>query len=258
MIDFHCHLDLYPGALQLLSEVEQRNRFTLAVTTSPRAFLATSRVFAGRRGIHVGLGLHPEVATAKVAELDQLVALVRQAPLVGEIGLDGSSRFRSSLPTQRRIFEAGLDECQAQGGRIISIHSRGAEAEVIAALAHRPGAGTPVLHWFSGSQSELQTALKLGAALLIERCSAGLAPPEATQDQLAAACLRMCLADRSSSLAHALWKSFGSSTALFWALYTSIWPALTKPMDEACGQLFSGHTATLGELMPQWQFVEEG
>lgn len=163
MIDFHCHLDLYPGALQLLSEVEKRNRFTLAVTTSPRAFLATSRVFAGRRGIHVGLGLHPEVALAKVAELDQLVALVRQAPLVGEIGLDGSPRFRSSLPTQRRIFEAVLDECQAQGGRIISIHSRGAEAEVIAALAHRPGAGTPVLHWFSGSQSELQTALKLGA-----------------------------------------------------------------------------------------------
>lgn len=81
---------------------------------------------------------------------------------------------------------------------------------------------------------------------------------EATQDQLAAACLRVCLADRSSSLAHALRKSFGSSTALLWALYTSIWPALTKPMNEACGQLFSGHTVALGELMPQWQFVEEG
>ena len=26
----------------------------------------------------------------------------------------------------------------------------------------------------------------------------------------------------------------------------------------ACGQLFSGHTVALGELMPQWQFAEEG
>ena len=73
---------------------------------------------------------------------------------------------------------------------------------------------------------------------------------EATQDQLAAACLRVCLADRSSSLAHALRKSFGSSTALLWALYTSIWPALTKPMDEACGQLFSGHTVAPGNSCP--------
>lgn len=81
---------------------------------------------------------------------------------------------------------------------------------------------------------------------------------EATQDQLAAACLRVCLANRSSILAQTLRTSFGSSTALLWALYTSIWPALTKPNDEACGQLFSGHTVPLGELMPQWQFVEEG
>ena len=76
---------------------------------------------------------------------------------------------------------------------------------------------------------------------------------EATQDQLAAACLSVCLANRSSTLAHSLRKSFGSPTGLLWALYTSIWPALTKPMDEACG-----HTVALGELMPQWQFVEEG
>lgn len=163
MIDFHCHLDLYPNALALLPQVEQRNQFTLAVTTSPRAFLATSRVFAGMRRVHVGLGLHPEVAHAKAAELDQLVALVRQAPLIGEIGLDGSERFRESLPIQRRVFKAALTECQAQGGRVISIHSRGAETEVLDALARYAGAGTPVLHWFSGAQHELQTAIKLGA-----------------------------------------------------------------------------------------------
>lgn len=81
---------------------------------------------------------------------------------------------------------------------------------------------------------------------------------EATQDQLATACLRVCLANRSSILAQTLRTSFGSSTALLWALYTSIWPALTKPMYGACDQLFSGHTVALGELMPQWQFVEEG
>ena len=163
MIDFHCHLDLYPDALALLPKVEQRNSFTFAVTTSPRAFLATSRVFSGLRHVHVGLGLHPEVAQSKVGELDQLVALIRHAPLIGEIGLDGSQRFKDTLPIQRRIFEAALIECQTQGGRVMSIHSRGAEAEVLEAIAHHQNAGIPVLHWFSGSQRELQTAIKLGA-----------------------------------------------------------------------------------------------
>lgn len=163
MIDFHCHLDLYPGALALLPEVEQRNVFTFAVTTSPRAFLATSRVFQSRPTIHVGLGLHPEVALAKAAELDQLVALVRRSPLIGEIGLDGSPRFRDSLPVQRRIFEAAVSECHAQGGRVMSIHSRGAESEVLTTLARYKNRGAPVFHWFSGTQRELETAIRLGA-----------------------------------------------------------------------------------------------
>jgi TatD DNase family protein len=163
VIDFHCHLDLYPGALALLPEVQRRNVFTFAVTTSPRAYIATSRVFQGRHTIHVGLGLHPEVAVAKADELDQLVALVRRSALIGEIGLDGSSRFRESLPVQRRIFEAAVSECHAQGGRVMSIHSRGAESEVLATLARYSNGGTPVLHWFSGTLRELESANSLGA-----------------------------------------------------------------------------------------------
>jgi TatD DNase family protein len=142
VIDFHCHLDLYPNALQLLDEVELRNEFTLAVTTSPRAFVATSRVFAGRPTIHVSLGLHPEVAEAKQGEQSLLVELVASATFIGEIGLDGSSRFRHSLPLQERIFTAAIAECQRQGGRVMSIHSRGAESGLLEILAAFPDAGS--------------------------------------------------------------------------------------------------------------------
>lgn len=162
MIDFHCHLDLYPNALQLLDEVARRNEFTLAVTTSPRAFIATSRVFSGRASIHVGLGLHPEVAEAKQGEEALLVKLIASARFIGEIGLDGSSRFKQSLPLQVRIFTSAIAECQRQGGRVMSIHSRGAETRVLDTLEAHPGAGTPVLHWFSGNRAELQRAIRLG------------------------------------------------------------------------------------------------
>ena len=162
MIDFHCHLDLYPAALTVLAEAEKRNAFTFVVTTSPRAYQATSRVFAGHTGIHVGLGLHPEVAVQKAQEEALLVQLVASAALVGEIGLDGSPRFRESLPVQERIFRRAARECELQGGRVMSIHSRGAEARVLDVLEEHPRAGTPVLHWFSGSHRDLRRAIDLG------------------------------------------------------------------------------------------------
>lgn len=161
-MDLHCHLDLYPDALKLLPEVARRNQFTLVVTTSPRAWIATSRVFAGFENIKVALGLHPEIAERKANELDLLLSCVAQAPFIGEIGLDGSPRCRSSLPLQRAILEAVIAECERQGGRIISLHSRGAATEVLDVLEQYPSAGKPILHWFSGTSKELQRAIAMG------------------------------------------------------------------------------------------------
>lgn len=162
MIDFHCHVDLYPDALKLLPEVNKRNRFTFAVTTSPRAYIATSRVLSSFPRIRAGVGLHPEVAVAKAQELDLLLELIGTTRLVGEIGIDASSRFKSSVPLQERIFRAALTRCQEAGGRVMSIHSRGAERLVISCLTQFPGAGTPVLHWFSGSLQSLEAAKAAG------------------------------------------------------------------------------------------------
>lgn len=162
MIDLHCHLDLYPDALKLLPEVAKRNIFTLAVTTSPRAWQATTRVFAGYDNIKVGLGLHPEIAERKANERELLVSSVAQVKFVGEIGLDGSPRFRSSLLLQESILSDVLAECEQQGGRIMSLHSRGAASRVLDILEKYPLAGKPILHWFSGTSKELRRAVELG------------------------------------------------------------------------------------------------
>jgi len=162
VIDFHCHLDLYPDGLEVARQTNQRNDFTLVVTTSPRAYHATSRVFGRLPRLHVALGLHPEVAETKAAELDALVAGIREARFVGEIGLDGSLPHRNSLPVQERIFKAALGECARQGGRVMSIHSRGAEQKVVQHLALAGSVGVPVLHWFSGALGTLDDACKLG------------------------------------------------------------------------------------------------
>jgi len=162
VIDLHSHLDLYPDGLALAQEVNRRNEFTLVVTTSPRAYRATSRVFAGLRNIKVALGLHPEVALAKQGELDDLVAGIAKVPFIGEIGMDGSPRFRGSLFIQEAIFQAALSECGRHPGKVMSIHSRGAERRVVELLATTRHAGVPLLHWFSGALVELENAVRIG------------------------------------------------------------------------------------------------
>ena len=161
-MDLHCHLDLYPDALKLLPEVSRRNEFTLVVTTSPRAWIGTSRVFAGYENIKVALGLHPEIVERKSAEQELLISSVVQARFVGEIGLDGSPRFKSSLSLQEDIFEGVVAECERQGGRVMSLHSRGAVSRVLDILEKHPFAGWPILHWFSGTPRELQRAISIG------------------------------------------------------------------------------------------------
>jgi TatD DNase family protein len=44
----------------------------------------------------------------------------------------------------------------------MSIHSRGAATETLNELERNVGPSTSVLHWFSGSQKELQRAIALG------------------------------------------------------------------------------------------------
>lgn len=162
MIDFHNHLDLYPNALSLLKKVAHNNHFILAVTTSPKAWIATSKVFSGYSNIKVALGLHPEIVDTKYSELDLMITLVKDAEFIGEIGLDGSSRYKNYFKKQNEILRLVLSECGQVGGRVISLHSRGAADEVMDVLENHPDAGIPILHWFSGTVGQLTRAINMG------------------------------------------------------------------------------------------------
>lgn len=161
-MDFHCHLDLYPNAKEVYFEACQRNAFTWLVTTSPKAFAATSRVLGMSPNVLITPGLHPEVAHERFQELDLLLEQMATVLAVGEVGLDGSSRFRATYDVQRRIFSAVIARCEDLGGRTLSIHSRLAVNDVLATLALHPRFGTAVLHWFSGTSPELKAAIAQG------------------------------------------------------------------------------------------------
>jgi len=162
LIDLHCHVDLYPDPEAVLDEAETRGAFVLAVTTTPKAWRGNQRLVGKRRRIRVALGLHPEVVAERHHEVALLCGLIPEARYIGEIGLDGSAAHRGSLDLQTEVFGRILDECRRLGGRVLTIHSRGAVGKVIDEIERRPGVGLPILHWFSGSVAQLERAAAAG------------------------------------------------------------------------------------------------
>ena len=161
-MDFHCHLDLYPNAREVYKEACLRNTFTWLVTTSPKAFEATSRVLAASPNVLITPGLHPEIAQQKAEEMDLLLEQMEGVNAVGEVGIDGSLRHQASFELQCSMFRVVVERSKSLGGRTLSIHSRQAVAEVLNELHRQPGYGIAVLHWFTGTATELRTAEKMG------------------------------------------------------------------------------------------------
>jgi TatD DNase family protein len=167
--DFHCHVDLHKDPISLIADCERRRIFTLAVTTTPKAWPQNRKWTASCRYVRAAVGLHPELAGGRHRETDLLKLCMRETAYVGEIGLDGSPPHRESLPIQRRVFGAILDEAARLGGKILTIHSRRAAAEVIDQIGQRaaPGHVISILHWFSGTENELLAGVAAGCMFSI-------------------------------------------------------------------------------------------
>lgn len=162
MIDFHCHLDLYPDPSRTVAECRARGIYVLSVTTTPSAWRGSLSLIEGASRIRLGLGLHPQLAKERKSELALFEKLLPEARYVGEIGLDGSDAHKAQWRDQIDVFERILYVCGEAGGRIMSIHSRRAAREVLARLQASPRSGVSILHWFTGTQSELRTAVAIG------------------------------------------------------------------------------------------------
>jgi len=126
------------------------------------AWQGTCAILEEFPNVEVAVGLHPELVETRHGEVSQFAALLSETQYVGEIGLDGSGPNRASLNLQRDVFEGILSACESVGGRIMTIHSRAAASLVLNHLADHRKSGVPVLHWFSGTQTELKRAVEIG------------------------------------------------------------------------------------------------
>lgn len=169
LVDAHCHVDLLPNWQSVLFRLEEQGQFTFAVTTTPKAWLVEREVVRQFRYVRVGVGLHPQVVRERKDELTALEQAIQETRFVGEIGLDGSPAHRSSLPDQVRILRRIFSACAEVGDRVLSLHTLRAAGAVLD-LAEETRVyerNTLIYHWFTGTTSELERALRMGALISV-------------------------------------------------------------------------------------------
>ncbi|CAI1904664.1 Deoxyribonuclease TatD [Serratia quinivorans] len=157
----HCHLDLYKEPKDIINECDKKGLYVLSVTTTPKAYIGSNRLATSCKRIKTALGLHPELAHLRYEELGIFDILLPQVKYVGEIGLDGGVEYKKHAEIQLKVFRHILKKVHHDGGRIMSIHSRGSAGKVVNELKGIDG--IPIFHWFTGTKEELKQAIDIGA-----------------------------------------------------------------------------------------------
>ena len=154
LVDFHCHLDLYPDHAEAVARCEREGVFTLAVTTTPKAWPRNQELAAATRHVRAALGLHPQLVAERSHEIALWKELLPRTRYVGEVGLDagptvlpfvrpaeggfrrGSYLLRRSLRQDPNRTQRSRDEDRARHDREASAADARSGG---VALVHRDG-----------------------------------------------------------------------------------------------------------------------
>jgi len=161
LLDTHCHLDEYPDPRAVVRSLDGTQVAAVAMTALPSGFERLRSLLGGERLWRLALGVHPLAARSLTDREWRLFAkYLPETGFVGEVGLDCSPEGVGSRMTQENAFHRVLQAISGQG-KIVSVHSRRAEAAVVAALdEHRM---SPVIfHWYSGSLRTLEHVVQGG------------------------------------------------------------------------------------------------
>jgi TatD DNase family protein len=150
LIDAHSHLDLYEEALEpALQEIRQHSIFTVSNSLGLESYQHNLDIAGQCDWVLPIFGVHPWFAPQHADRLEDLGAAIEQSSMLGEIGLDYYFvEDASQYPAQRKVFEFFL-QAAAEQGKIVHLHTKGAEQEVLE-LLDRHGVERAVVHWYSG------------------------------------------------------------------------------------------------------------
>lgn len=158
-MDAHMHFDLYKNREDILNYIELNKSYTIAMTNLPELFQKYEKLYNQYKYIRIALGFHPELVCDYSYQINLFLELCHRTRYIGEVGLDFSNADEKNKYMQKQIFNQIIMACNEKK-KIMSIHSRGAAKEVIELL--KCYEGKAILHWYTGTLSELNTAIERG------------------------------------------------------------------------------------------------
>jgi len=161
LFDTHLHLDLFGNPKEIVKAIESKKCYSIAVTNLPQVFISTKELCEGLKYVRPALGYHPELAHKFNNQFELFYELLDQTRYVGEIGIDNLRKTADDFNSQKLIFERIIAACAEKKDKILTVHSRRAEKEVISIIGNR-FPGKVILHWYSGAISDLERAVSYG------------------------------------------------------------------------------------------------
>ena len=165
MLDAHCHLDRFEDPQAVAAQSAGRGVFMVAVTNLPRDFRDGVPHVRRLRRVRLALGLHPLAAAFHNREMADFERLFSRTSFIGEVGLDFSFRGKASAQQQLESFDRVVRLLKTSP-KFVSVHSRGAESELLAVLAQHSVTHV-VFHWYTGTVGTLERVLGDGHFLSV-------------------------------------------------------------------------------------------
>lgn len=167
-LDTHCHVDLAKNRKRFIQSINEQQIYTIAVSNLPSLFEKNKVIIPESRYLKHALGYHPELVGQFPNQLKKFEGQLRKTRYIGEIGIDGSNRYKNSLSSQIEIFENILLLCDQTPNKILTIHSRKSE-QVVAEMVIKYPKSKKILHWFSGDIKYIERLLESGCYFSINK-----------------------------------------------------------------------------------------
>jgi TatD DNase family protein len=158
-MDAHMHFDLYDDRNEILRYVEQKESYTIAMTNLPQLFEKYKHQYVENKYFKLALGFHPELVYQYSNQQMLFKELLNETRFIGEIGLDYTKKAKEDITKQTEVFEKILEWCSGKN-KLLSIHSRSATKKVVDMI--NGFEGVVILHWYSGSVTDLMKAIEQG------------------------------------------------------------------------------------------------
>lgn len=160
IVDTHCHFDMMPNPEAYIRQKEQAGDIVIGMTNLPSHFQMGQPHLKGYRHVRLALGMHPLRAVDGKTQLALFRKLVDQTSYIGEIGLDFSREGLATKNEQVALLRELLSAIRGKK-KIVSVHSRKAEKELLALLSEYEIENV-VFHWYSGSVDLIPAILGRG------------------------------------------------------------------------------------------------